>query len=362
MKKSITIFLCFVFYLSSCERNNNFIIEANITGIKDSTKVYLFNVNTYKDLDSTIIVKNKFTFKGRINNPIQVQVYVNDANILFWLENKKIRINATKEELIKNGNNYSNYITGSETQKIALNYEKMIKPFYDRRIKAYKKFNKKLITADEFEKYKDSFFNISTEFLFENPNNYFSLSKILNYRSEIKKEKLEEYFNKLTTELKNSSYGKLLDNYIYIKPPKIGDHFIDIIGKNLKGEEVKLSDFKGKIILLDFWAGWCPPCVKQMKEEFPPLIDKYKDKNFQIVSYSFDVNRKMWKNASDKLEISWPDFSNLTKMNNDPVTLQYALSTIPTSFIINKEGKILKRIEYDDDLEKELDKVFINNN
>ncbi|MGJ8761316.1 MAG: DUF4369 domain-containing protein [Polaribacter sp.] len=360
MRKSIAI-LCLMIFLSSCEktRKNDFLIEANITGIKDSTKVYLFNVNTYKDLDSTIIVNNKFSFKGKLNAPIVVQVFIDNASIRFWLENKKITINASKEQLLENGTNFSKYVTESEIQKIALRHEKIMKPFYEKQAKAYKKLNEKLITEEMFEKYKDSVFNTSRKFLFENPNNFFSLSKILDTRNSYKKDKLEAYFSQLPVKLKNSSYGKLLDSFLHIKPLQEGDYIIDIIGQNLNDEEVKLTDFKGKIILLDFWAGWCPPCIKQMKEEFPPLIEKYKDENFQIVSYSFDINRKMWKNASEKLQISWPDFSNLTNVNNSPVALQYSISSIPISFIINEEGKILKRVEYDDDLEKELDKVFL---
>ena len=82
MRKSIAI-LCLMIFLSSCEktRKNDFLIEANITGVKDSTKVYLFNVNTYKDLDSTIIVNNKFSFKGKLNDPFQAQVFINGAKI-----------------------------------------------------------------------------------------------------------------------------------------------------------------------------------------------------------------------------------------------------------------------------------------
>lgn len=361
MKKLILI-ICLISILASCKKqSDSFIIEATITGIKDSTKVTLFNVNTYKVIDSTILVNDKFVFKGELNDPINVIVSVSDVSISFWLENQKIKINTSKNQLLEKDNDFNKIITGSETNKIALRYKKLLKPFNDRQRKAYKKFSEKLISEEEFKKYSDSSFNTTIKFLFDDPNNYFSLSSIYDYRTGLKKEKLEAYFSQLPTELKNSSYGKLLDDFLHIKPLKEGDYFVDIIGNNLNEEEVKLSDFKGKIILLDFWASWCAPCIKQMEEEFSLLIEKYKDKNFQIVSYSFDHDKKWWKDASDKLEINWPNFSTLTKINTDPVALQYGLSiTIPTTFIISEEGKILKRVDYEDDLEKELDKFLLD--
>tara|TARA_R110002167_G_scaffold177533_1_gene377336 strand:- start:6065 stop:7156 length:1092 start_codon:yes stop_codon:yes gene_type:complete len=361
MRKSIAI-LCLIIFLSSCKKTrNDYLIEANITGIKDSTKVYLFNMFTWNIIDSTTIVNNKFIFKGKLKDPVPVSFSVYNYDIYpdFWLENNEIKINASTKQLSEKDIIFNNITIGSETNKIALRYEELMNPIYDRKAKAYIKFREKIISKEEFDKYYDTIRDVSLKFFLENPNNYFSISEVCNFRNEFKKEKLEEYFNLLTNQLKNSSYGKLLDDFLHIKILKEGDYFLDIIGANLKGEEVKLSDFKGKIILLDFWAGWCPPCIKQIKEEFPTIIEKYKDKNFQIVSFSFDVDRKMWKDASDKLELSWPDFSNLIKMSNSPVALNYGITQIPTSFIISEEGKILKRVEYSDDLEKELDKVLL---
>lgn len=360
MKKSIVI-LCLMFSLTACEKQPEaYLIEANITGIKDSTKITLFDGNTYKVLDSTIIVNNKFFFKGALDHPSSVSVFTSDVNIRFWLENKKIKINASKKQLLEANGEVSRYVTGSETNKIALRYEKLLSPLRNRSRKAYKKLDKKIISKEEFSKYRDSITKISLQFYLDNPNNYLSISGVLDNRYTLAKDNLKEYFNLLSTDIKSSSPGKILDDYIHIEPLKEGDYITDIIGKNLKEEVVKLSDFKGKIIFLDFWAGWCPPCIKQIKEEFPSIIEKYKNKNFQIVSFSFDIDKNMWKSANDKLKIYWPDFSNLIRINNNPVALSYGITQIPTSFIISEEGKILKRVEYSDDLEKELDKFLLD--
>lgn len=360
MKNNIAI-LCIIIILISCKKqSDSFIIEGNITGIKDSTKVYLFNMIGWNIIDSTTIVNNKFIFKGKLKDPVPVsfKVYNYDIYPDFWLENKEIKINASTKPLSEKDVSFNKISIGSELNEIKLRYEELTKPIHERRAKAYKN-----TTKEEFKKYSeknyDTIKEVSQQFFLENPNNYFSLSEVCNFRNEFKKEKLEEYFNLLSNQLKNSSYGKLLDDFLHIKTLKEGDYFVDIIGANLKDEEVKLSDFKGKIILLDFWAGWCPPCIKQIKEEFPVILEKYKDKNFQIVSFSFDVDKKMWKDASDKLELSWPDFSNLIRMSINPVALNYGITQIPTSFIISEEGKILKILEYSDNLEKELDKVLV---
>lgn len=367
MKINITI-LCIIITLLSCVKHSElFIIDGKIKGIENGTKVYLLNNITYNIIDSTTILNNKFIFKGKLKNPTMISFVTPNHEIYpsFWLENKEIKINASTKPLSVKDINFNKISIGSETNEIALGYKELTDPIHERRAKTYNKFTEKIISKEEFRKYADKNFDtitkVSLQFFLENPNNYFSISEVCNFRERFKKKKVKQYYNLLSSELKNSSYGKLLDDYLNIKPIKEGDNFIDITAENLKGETIKLSDYKGKVILLDFWAGWCPPCVKQIKEEFPVILAKYKNKNFQIVSFSFDVDRKMWKDASDKLQLSWPDFSNLIKMSNNPVALSYGLNQIPTSFIINEEGKILKRVEYSDNLEKELDKVLLKN-
>jgi thiol-disulfide isomerase/thioredoxin len=359
MKKHILLtFLLFSFF-SCINEQKEFTINANIKGVKDSTKVTLYNLNTYKVMDTTLILDHKFKFKGKLDYPVEVGINIYDINILFWLENNKITINSSKEKLLEASTEYTEDVKGSETNKIALSYKELISPIKKRQGKAYKKLKENAISEEKFQKYLDSIERISYQFFVENPNNYFSLASILTFKNNLEKDKLKKYYNLLSNKYKNTSYGKNLNSFINIKPLEKGDLFFDIIGENLKGETIKLSDFKGKVILLEFWAGWCPPCIVQMKDELPRLQEKYKNNNFQIVSFSFDFDKTMWKNASKKLNIEWPDYSNLTKIDINPVSLKYGIKEIPVSFIIGVDGKIIKRMEYNDDLEKKLDKVLL---
>ncbi|MDZ7262437.1 MAG: TlpA family protein disulfide reductase [candidate division KSB1 bacterium] len=106
---------------------------------------------------------------------------------------------------------------------------------------------------------------------------------------------------------------------------------------NLEGKQVKLSDFKGKVIILDFWATWCPPC----RMEIPDFIDLYKtyqDTGLVILGVALDQEgEKVVKPFAKKQGINYPIL-----MGNAQVVQKYGgIQGIPTTFIINQEGKII---------------------
>jgi thiol-disulfide isomerase/thioredoxin len=142
-----------------------------------------------------------------------------------------------------------------------------------------------------------------------------------------------------STELYQQSVERL--NRMKLTAP--GTPFQEIVSKTPAGKEIKLSGFagKGKYVLLDFWASWCPPC----RAEMPHLVElyaKYKDKNFEIVGYSLDRNEADWKKGLAELKMTWPQMSDCAFWQSLPVQL-YDIHGIPATVLIAPDGKIIEK-------------------
>jgi len=120
-----------------------------------------------------------------------------------------------------------------------------------------------------------------------------------------------------------------------------GQPYIDFTFKTPDGKQKKISDYIGKsnYLLLDFWASWCGPCMREQ-----PLIKevyaKYKDKGFEVISISFDSNDKQWKNAIQKIQPNWPQLCDLDG-GRSGIKEAYEFRGIPHLVLINQEGKIV---------------------
>ena len=137
----------------------------------------------------------------------------------------------------------------------------------------------------------------------------------------------------------------------------IGDMAPEFSIESSDGTFFKLSDFKGKVVLLDFWASWCRPCRTE-NPNVVRLYNKYKNQNFTVYSVSFDQQKEKWLNAIKQDQLTWPNHvSELTGWKSTPGE-KYGVTSIPKTFLIDKNGII---IDYDlrgEALEKKLLEVL----
>ena len=119
----------------------------------------------------------------------------------------------------------------------------------------------------------------------------------------------------------------------------VGGILPDFTAKTPEDEPIKLSDLRGKYVLVDFWASWCIPC----RTEFPHLKKAYarfKDKNFEILGYSIDDDKSLWISALENDDVPWLNVSNLLGMK-DPTKIKYKIYGVPANFLIGPDGKVL---------------------
>lgn len=151
---------------------------------------------------------------------------------------------------------------------------------------------------------------------------------------------VERMYDGLTPRIKNAYLGRKLKATIdNIKKTSLGNVAPDFTLQAPDGKNVSLADFRGKYVLLDFWASWCGPCLREVPN-VKKVYDKYHDKGFEILSVSLDDKKDNWTNAIEKYDLNWVHVSSLQGWDC-PVAKLYNVSGVPAMLLIDKEGKII---------------------
>jgi len=136
----------------------------------------------------------------------------------------------------------------------------------------------------------------------------------------------------------------------------IGAEAPDFSQKTPDGEDLKLSDLRGKIVLVDFWASWCGPCRKE-NPNVVRMYEKYKDKGFEILGVSLDKQKGRWLQAIEQDKLTWQQVSDLKGWQNEVAAI-YSVRSIPSTVLVDAEGKIMARNLRGAALEEKLEKIF----
>jgi glutathione peroxidase-family protein len=138
--------------------------------------------------------------------------------------------------------------------------------------------------------------------------------------------------------------------------PRFGQQALEIALPTVIGDTIKLSSLKGKVVLIDFWASWCVPC-RFTNRKMVKIYPKYKSKGFEILGVSLDKDKVEWKEAVVKDRISWLQVNDNGGWEAK-TPIQWNINQIPTSYLIDREGRIVGRDLEGKELEKALRKLL----
>jgi thiol-disulfide isomerase/thioredoxin len=193
------------------------------------------------------------------------------------------------------------------------------------------------------------------------PNSFVSLFLLNSYWEVYGRERSQSYLQSMSNPLQNHSLAKGLvaewkNREETEKKTELGVLSMDFSQKDTTDQLISLSSFKGKYVLIDFWASWCGPC----RQESPVLVkayEKYRAKGFDILSVSLDEDKNKWIGAIKKDNLSWTHVSDL-KGNENQAALLYGVKSIPANFLIDPQGKIIAKGLRGADVERKLQEIF----
>ena len=324
MKNLLPLLICLILVSCNQDKNEQFVLVVKVKGDYND---YLYLIYDNK-IDSSKIVNGRSEFSGTVDVPIKAGFITNRVSGYdrdFYLENTSIEMEVLIEEdsisdwiIIEN-------ISGTLTESII---EEV----------------KKIRNSDSSVNADLRLYNKVEEIIQDYPNHQYpgDLLAQMSRDSIFSANKIKSLYAQLNKGVQDPYSIKDIEHFAF--PERIleeGDALYDFNLRDVNGDLLSTNDFRGKYILMDFWASWCKPCIDQ----FPALIQLYNEfeqENFMMIGVALEENEDKWLKAVEKNKLSWPNVIYPDGFTGD-MAKEYGIRSIPFNVLIDSEGKIIAK-------------------
>lgn len=380
MKKAVLALVMLPLAVVSQDKQKSFKLSGNVKNLSykvDWVFLQYRNDGEWKT-DSVQAKAGKYEFSGKIGEPVQGRLRVKYG---LGPDGKKVNMVNTRDMVsvflqpgkikVTSVDSFSNvqvkgspaHIEFAKLNALAKPYQEKMQPLlekYNEYGKAKDKENQSKVEAaiDAIDAEKNE--KVYGEYVRNNPNSPIALYALQQYAGwDINADKVEPLYNSLSSENKNyPSAADFKEKIEIAKKTGIGRMAMDFTQNDTLGNPVSLSSFKGRYVLVDFWASWCGPC----RAENPNVVkvfQKYKDRNFHIIGVSLDRpgQKERWMKAIHEDKLEWTQLSDLKFWDNE-VAKQYGINAIPQNLLLDPEGKIIAKNLRGEELDQRLGEVI----
>ena len=354
MKKFSLILFGLLILLNACQgvEKNTFKLNGT-TNLPEGKQIFRIQANANNQpstIDTATVANGQFSFKGSVEQIDVNFLFVEgeQVNTPFIIEEGIIEVNLLQERLAEMN------LAGTPSNNDLQTYREETKTFADNlnaiasEIQAANSLGDNILVQDLQQQYTDmqaDLIDYEKDFIKTNVDSYISaliLERFLNQKT-LPRNEVKEIFSTYSDRIRSSKSGINVSNIVNapVNPTAIGKIAPLFDGPTPTGDRIALESFRGKVVIIDFWASWCRPC----RIENPNLVRLYKrmqDKGLEIVGVSLDRNKASWERAIADDGLTWNHVSNLQYWA-DPIAQLYSVRAIPATFVLDHEGRIVAK-------------------